>query len=65
MKTIKPLFPNQQSITSALEKLSVEDRATYDQLLLEYKAETEKDEVDHERIAKLIGEAQKILQTER
>ncbi len=64
MKTIQPLFPDQQSITEAvekLEKLSPEQRATYDNFLSEYQELIKADAVDHEKIASLIAEAQELL----
>ena len=62
MKTIQPLFPDQQSITKAVEKLNPEARATYDELLSEYQELISADTPNHERIASLITEAQTILQ---
>lgn len=61
MKTITPLFPDQESITAAVEKLSPEDRKTYDTLMHEYQEAIKADTVDHERVATLITEAQKLL----
>lgn len=61
MNTIIPLFPDQQSITEALNKLSLEDRKSYDRLMLEYKELISTEHLDHERIAELISEAQKLL----
>ena len=61
MKIIQPLFPDQQSITEALNKLSLEDRKSYDQLMLEYKELISTEHPDHKKIAELISEAQKLL----
>ncbi len=61
MKTINPKFPDQESITAAVEKLSPEDRKTYDALMHEYQEVIKGDTVDHEKIASLIAEAQKLL----
>ncbi len=61
MNTIQPLFPDQQSITEALNKLSPEDRKSYDQLLSEYKELISTEHPDHEKIAELISEARKLL----
>lgn len=61
MTTIKPLFPDQQSINEAVEKLSPESRATYDELMRLYQIETEKANPDRTRISTLISEAQELL----
>ena len=61
MNTIQPLFSDQQSITEAVNKLSPEQRAKYDQLLSEYQELISSNIPDHERIAELISEAQKLL----
>ena len=62
MKTIQPLFPDQQSINAAVEKLSPTDRERYDELLRLYQELISVDTPNHERIAALITEAQTILQ---
>ena len=62
MKTIQPLFPDQQSITKAVEKLSPTDRERYDELMRLYQELISTEQPDHERLATLITEAQNILQ---
>lgn len=61
-KKITPTFPTQQSITNAVQCLSESDKARYKQLLEKYKRETRAAEnINHEKIAALIREAQELL----
>ena len=61
MKSIQPLFPDQQSINAAVEKLSPTDRERYDELLRLYQELISAEKPDHEKLATLITEAQEIL----
>ena len=61
MTTIKPLFPDQQSINAAVEKLNPVDRERYDELLRLYQELISAEHPDHEKLTMLITEAQEIL----
>jgi len=62
MKTITPTFPTQTSINNAVQCLSESDKSRYMQLLEEYNRETRAAEnINHEKIASLIREAQELL----
>lgn len=62
MKTITPTFPTQSSINNAIQRLSESDKARYMQLLKEYQLEiTAAENINHEKVASLIREAQELL----
>lgn len=61
MKTIKPLFPDQQIINDKLQLLSPEARADYNNLLKSYEEEISKSTPDHTIISDLISRASEIL----
>ena len=62
-KSITSKFPTQQSLQSAISKLSSSDKAKYDSLLRAYEDEIGKPKVDHDKIAALIKEGMELLES--